>query len=111
MDILGDKWSMIVVRDLFLGVSRFNDFLKSPERITTSILTVRLQQLEDEGIVTKTPYQNNPPRFDYTLTEKGEQLAPLMKAMVEWARTWQKEVIRGPFPDAPIAVLEKKLSG
>jgi DNA-binding HxlR family transcriptional regulator len=110
LDILGDKWSMIVIRDLFLGVNRFNDFLRSPEHITTNILTARLQHLEEEGIISKTAYQKNPVRYEYFLTKKGSQLAPLMKAMIDWARVWQEEVIIRPFPEEPIARLNQKLS-
>jgi DNA-binding HxlR family transcriptional regulator len=109
LDIIGDKWSMVVIRDLFLGVRRFNDFLKSPERITTNILASRLQRLEEEGLIDRKEYQDNPVRYEYGLTEKGRELAPVMRAMVEWARAWQSEVIRGPFPESAIAELTRKL--
>lgn len=110
LDIIGDKWSMIVIRDMFLGVKHFNDFLRSPEHITTNILTARLQHLELEGIISKTAYQNNPIRYEYFLTPKGSQLEPIMKAMIDWARVWQEDVIMGPFPEKTVAYLNQKMS-
>lgn len=100
---------MVVLRDLFLGVTRFNDFLRSPEHITTNVLADRLQHLEREGLVAKTAYQERPVRWEYRLTPKGRDLAPVMRAMVEWARTWQAEVIRAPFPTEPAGVLVERL--
>jgi DNA-binding HxlR family transcriptional regulator len=95
LDVLGDKWTMVIVRDLLRGACKFSDFLKSPEHITTNILTNRLKRLELEGIVGKEQYQDNPPRFEYMLTRKGRDLAPLMKEMVKWANAYRSEVILG----------------
>ena len=95
LEILGDRWTMVIVRDLVRGARRYGDFLASPERITTSILADRLKRLESEGIVEKEPYQLNPPRFEYRLTRKGRDLRPLMKAMVAWAVAYRSEVILG----------------
>lgn len=100
---------MVVVRDLFLGATRYNDFLRSPERITTNVLAERLQRLEREGIVAKTAYQEHPVRFEYRLTPKGRELAPVMRAMVAWAETWQAEVIRAPFPEGLAGMLVDRL--
>lgn len=86
---------MIIVRDLLLGASKYGDFLKSPERITTNILAERLKRLEAEGIVKKERYQDNPPSFEYQLTQKGRDLGPLMREMVTWANAYKKEVIQG----------------
>ena len=110
LDIIGDKWSMIVIRDLLLGATRFDDFLHSPEHIATNVLTSRLRQLEAEGLVTKAAYQQHPIRWQYNLTPKGQQLAPIMKAMVEWARAWHSEVIRAPLPDDAIDAFVSRLT-
>jgi DNA-binding HxlR family transcriptional regulator len=85
---------MIVVRDLLLGARRYNDFLASPEHITTNILADRLKRLEREGLVQKEPYQQNPVRYSYSLTDKGRDLGPLMKEMINWAKKYEQEVIR-----------------
>jgi DNA-binding HxlR family transcriptional regulator len=93
LDILGDKWTMIIVRDFFRGARKYNDFLAGPEKITTNILAERLKRLEKGGLIVKEVYQRNPVRYEYSLTEMGCDLAPLMSAMVEWANKYKKEVI------------------
>jgi DNA-binding HxlR family transcriptional regulator len=93
LEIIGDKWTLIVVRDLFGGASKFQDFLASPEGITTSVLAERLKRLERYGIVGKTPYQESPTRYEYFLTPMGQDLAPLMSEIVAWANAHDNEVI------------------
>ena len=66
LDLVGDKWSLVIVRDMVVGKKRFGEFLDSPEGITTNILANRLRRMEKAGLVSKRPYQTNPPRFDYT---------------------------------------------
>lgn len=85
LDILGDKWSMVLVRDMLVGKKRFQAFLGSPEHITTNILSDRLRRLEGEGLITKTAYQTNPPRYEYELTPRGRSLLPVLQAMCRWA--------------------------
>ena len=85
LDIVGDRWTLVVLRDLFTGKSKFSEFLASPEKITTNILTDRLASMEHSGLVTKKAYQQHPPRFAYTLTRKGEGLLPVLQAMCRWA--------------------------
>ncbi len=86
LDILGDKWTLVVIRDLFLGKSRYNAFLGSPEGITTNILAGRLKQLERRGLIEKHPYQQNPRRYEYRLTRTGKDLYPVMREMIAWSR-------------------------
>lgn len=85
LDVLGDKWSMLVIRDLFKEKKRFSEFMDAREGIKTNILTDRLKRLEQAGLVNKSPYQNNPPRYEYTLTDTGKDLGPLLKEMVKWS--------------------------
>jgi len=94
LDILGDRWTMLVIRDLLLGASKHKDFLASPEGIPTNILAERLKRLEGEGLVSKKAYQDNPVRYAYSLTEKGGDLAPLMQEMIRWSKKYKDEVIR-----------------
>ena len=84
LDILGDKWTLLVVRDMFVGKKTFGEFLDSPEGIPTNILADRLKRLEQHDIIDKTPYQQSPVRYAYQLTYKGEQLNDVMKAMIKW---------------------------
>ena len=84
LDVLGDKWSLIVIRDLFRGLSRYNEFLNAPEGVTTNILADRLKRLEDHGLITKSAYQTNPVRYAYALTDKGRALGPVLREMVIW---------------------------
>ena len=84
LDIIGDKWTLLVIRDLFAGKSLYSDFQASPERIPTNILANRLKRLTDYNIIEKIPYQERPVRYAYHLTEIGRALAPLLKAMIEW---------------------------
>lgn len=85
LDILGDKWTLLVVRDLFLNKHRYNEFVDSPEGIPTNILADRLKRLEAEGIVKKVPYQEKPVRMEYFLTTKGAELGKVLGEMRKWA--------------------------
>lgn len=69
---------------LFFQKTKFVEFLNSPEKISTNILTDRLHKLEGAGLVEKAPYSNHPQRMAYTATEKGKGLAPILKQLVEW---------------------------
>jgi DNA-binding HxlR family transcriptional regulator len=88
LDILGDKWTLIVVRDLFLNKHRYGEFLTSPEAIPTNILADRLKRLEAAGIIKREMYQENPPRANYFLTTRGADLAPVLRAMLEWGKQY-----------------------
>ena len=84
LDIIGDKWTLLVIRDLFSGKSTYSEFQDSPESIPTNILADRLKRLCEKGIVLKTPYQDRPVRYSYQLTDKGLLLAPVLKEMQNW---------------------------
>jgi DNA-binding HxlR family transcriptional regulator len=84
LDILGDKWTLLVVRDLFAGKKTYSEFQASPEKIPTNILAERLKRLLQNGIIEKTPYQEHPVRYEYGLTAKGRDLGPVLLAVVRW---------------------------
>ena len=88
LDLLGDKWTLLVVRDLLLGRHTYKSLQMSPERIPSNILADRLKRLEREGILRKELYQERPPRYEYHLTEKGQELGPVLHAMLTWGSTY-----------------------
>ncbi len=85
LDLIGDRWTLLIVRDILIHHKhRYGEFLASDERITTNILADRLKRLEEYSLIEKTPYQHNPVRYEYTLTEKGRDLEPLVREMIRW---------------------------
>jgi DNA-binding HxlR family transcriptional regulator len=90
LDILGDRWTLLVVRDLILGKSRFKDFLASPEGIPTNILTDRLKRLLERKVVIQVSDAEGSRHLAYQLTDKGKALLPVVKAMKDWGLSWEK---------------------
>ncbi|MGI9419405.1 MAG: winged helix-turn-helix transcriptional regulator [Geminicoccaceae bacterium] len=84
LDVFGDRWTLVVVRDLACGKTRFGELLAAPENIPTNILADRLKQLEAVEVIERVAYQERPMRYEYRLTEKGRDLAPVLQAMAEW---------------------------
>ena len=85
LDIFGDKWSLLIIRDLLLlGKKTYSDFLNSDEKIATNILADRLLLLESEGIIVKKEYPNNKAKFLYQLTPKGIDLLPVLMEIILW---------------------------
>lgn len=91
LDIIGDRWTLLVIRDLMLGRSRFKDFSASPEGIPTNILSERLDRLQQHAIIEQMPAQDGTKRLAYRLTGKGRALGPLLKAMRDWGLKWEKD--------------------
>jgi len=94
LDIFGDRWTLVIMRDLAMGKTRFGDFSQSPERIPTNVLTDRLVRLEEFGLIAKSAYQKHPIRYDYAVTQKGAELLPVLQAVCKWANkhlpgTWK----------------------
>src|SRR3954471_7716368 len=83
VELLGDWWTPLVLREAFRGVRRFDDFQESLG-IGRNILTQRLQRLVKEGILERRKYQERPPRYEYRLTKKGHELFPVLAAMIHW---------------------------
>ena len=85
LDLVGDRWSLVIIRDMFVGKMRYGEFLASPEGITTNILADRLKRMERLGLVTRQPYQKRPVRHEYSLTPRGDSLLPVLQAICRWA--------------------------
>jgi DNA-binding HxlR family transcriptional regulator len=90
LDIVGDRWSLLIVRDLFRGMERFKDFAGSPEGIPTNILSDRLERLALHGVIEQTPAADGTKRLAYKLTEKGRALGPVLVAMRDWGLKWEE---------------------
>lgn len=84
MEIIGSKWTALILRDLSAGPKRFSELEKSVGTINPRTLSQRLDDLEKHAIVTKKSYAEVPPRIEYALTEKGEDLVPVLRAMSAW---------------------------
>jgi DNA-binding HxlR family transcriptional regulator len=86
--LLGDKWTLIVLRDLSRGSCRFKSLEHSGEGISPSILTARLRELEDKGLISRRSFNEIPPRVEYTLTEKGRDVLPVIDALRFYGTRW-----------------------
>ena len=83
LEVLGDRWTILVMRDAFMRVRRFEDFQRNLG-VARNVLTDRLGRLVEEGILERVPYQDRPARFEYRLTEKGIDLWPVMMSLLQW---------------------------
>ena len=88
LDILGGKWTFLIIRALFSGARRFGELRKSLAGVSPKTLADRLRELEQKGVVTRTAYATIPPTVTYELTEKGMSLMPLIKEMKMWGKKW-----------------------
>src|SRR5262245_20754389 len=87
LDLVGDRWTLLVVRDLLLyDKRRFADFLASPEGIASNIIADRLERLEQCGLVTRQRYAERPPREEYHPTTRGRDLAPVLRELIRWGQ-------------------------
>jgi len=97
LDFLGDRWTMLVMRDLlFYDKKRFADFLASPEGIASNILADRLERLEQCGLIERRRYLERPPRVEYRATKRGEDLIPVLRELIAWGRTHVSGTAKSP---------------
>jgi len=90
LEIIGERWTILILRDIFLGIRRFED-LQRHLGVARNILQARLERLVEYGIVVKRPYQERPLRNEYRLTEKGADLWPVLVALVKWGDRYALE--------------------
>jgi DNA-binding HxlR family transcriptional regulator len=98
LDAIGDKWSLLIIRDAFYGVHRFDDFQRELG-VARNVLTDRLQKLVERGVLEKRQYEERPPRFEYRLTERGRDLVGVVLVMMRWGDRWTSE------GDAPVTII------
>jgi DNA-binding HxlR family transcriptional regulator len=90
LDVIGDKWSLLILRDAFYGVRRFDDFREDLE-IARNVLTDRLNKLVATGVFERRRYEHRPPRYEYRLPQKGKALLPVLLAMIAWGDSWAND--------------------
>ncbi len=87
--LIGDKWKVLILRDLMGGTKRFGELKKSIGTVSQKVLTAQLRDMEDKGLLTRKVYAEVPPRVEYTLTDIGYSLKPILDSMVVWGTDYQ----------------------
>ena len=96
LEMVGDRWTLVVVRDLLVGKRRYGEFMESPENIPSNILADRLKRLQETGLVTREPYQQSPVRYEYQLTARGRGLLPVLQVLSRWSNEHFPETSSAP---------------
>lgn len=89
--LISDRWKVLILRDLFTGTKRFGELKRSLTGISQKVLTANLRDMEAKGLLTRKAYPEVPPRVEYTLTETGESLKPILSAMFDWGMNYKKK--------------------
>ena len=92
LSLIGDKWKVLILRDLLPGTKRFGELKKSIGSVSQKVLTAQLRDMESNGLLTRTVYPEVPPRVEYTLTELGRSLKPILDAMWDWGEEYKASV-------------------
>ena len=92
LTLIGDKWKVLILRDLLDGTKRFGELKKSIGGVSQKVLTAQLRAMEASGLVHREVYAEVPPRVEYSLTELGRSLQPILDSMVLWGRAYQERV-------------------
>ena len=98
LTLIGDKWKVLILRDLLPGTKRFGELKKSVGNITQKVLTAQLRDMEESGLLTRTVYPEVPPRVEYTLTDLGRSLKPILDAMQDWGEGYNCLLYTSPSP-------------
>ena len=91
LTLIGDKWKVLILRDLLPGTKRFGELKKSIGRVSQKVLTDSLRSMEADGLVVRTVYAEVPPRVEYSLTELGKSLKPILDSMWAWGEAYQSK--------------------
>ena len=87
--LIGDKWKVLILRDLMQGTKRFGELKKSVGNVSQKVSTAQLRAMEENGLLTRTVYAQVPPKVEYTLTELGKSLRPILDAMLNWGEQYK----------------------
>lgn len=93
LTLIGDKWKVLILRDLMAGTKRFGELRRSIGNVTQKVLTAQLRAMEESGLLTRKVYAEVPPRVEYTLTALGYSLKPVLDSMQDWGTQYQKQRI------------------
>lgn len=99
--IIGDKWKVLILRDLMGGTKRFGELKKSIGTVSQKVLTAQLRDMEEKGLLTRKVYAEVPPRVEYTLTETGYSVKPVLDAMENWGTAYKLKNGGGIMPQYP----------
>lgn len=89
LQLIGDKWKVLIIRDLLTGTKRFSELMRSVTGITQKVLTSNLRSMEADGLVNRKVYPQVPPKVEYSLTDTGLSLKPILDSMVEWGTEYR----------------------
>ena len=92
LQLIGSKWKILIMRNLMSRPWRFNELKKDLEGVSQKVLTASLRSMEEDGIVIRTVYPEVPPRVEYSLSERGESMRPIIKAMEIWGTEYKKNI-------------------
>lgn len=95
VSLIGSKWKLLILRNLMVRSWRFNELRRDLEGISQKVLTDSLRSLENDGIVTRTVYAEVPPRVEYSLSELGESMKPILDAMETWGTAYKESLEKG----------------
>ena len=93
LSLISDKWTVVIIRDLLTGTKRFNELMRSGTGITQKVLTSHLRNMEANGLLVRKVYPEIPPKVEYTLTETGYSLKPILDAMYTWGENYKSKNI------------------
>ena len=92
VQLIGNKWKVLIIRDLLTGTKRFNELMRSVTGITQKVLTSNLRSMEEAGLLIRTVYPQVPPKVEYSLTEMGKSLQPILDSMASWGNNYKENI-------------------
>ena len=92
LQLIGNKWKVLIIRDLLTGTKRFNELMRSVTGITQKVLTSNLRSMEEAGLLIRTVYPQVPPKVEYSLTEMGKSIQPILDSMASWGNNYKENI-------------------
>lgn len=89
--LIGNKWKVLIIRDLLTGTKRFGELKKSIGKVSQKVLTTQLRDMEEDGLISRKIYAEVPPKVEYSLTELGKSLQPILNAMLQWGTEYKEK--------------------
>lgn len=89
--LIGNKWKVLIIRDLLTGTKRFGELKKSIGKVSQKVLTTQLRDMEESGLISRKVYAEIPPKVEYSLTELGKSLQPILNAMLQWGTEYKEK--------------------